>query len=78
MRLSMGLNVEDMTLRKGPRIGVDHAPELGSGGVVEIAAVADRLEEIALLAAQQSQEPFLERLHPHHRNRIEIAALRLI
>jgi len=54
MRLSMELDAEDMTLHKGPRIGVDHALELGGGGIVEIAAVADRLEEIALLAGAAS------------------------
>jgi hypothetical protein len=38
---------------EGLGIGVDHALELGGSGIVEIAGLADRLEEIALLAAQR-------------------------
>src|SRR5262245_29002966 len=39
--------------RKGLGKAVDHALELGGGGIVEIAGLADRLEEVALLTAQQ-------------------------
>jgi hypothetical protein len=60
-------------LRKRLGIGIDHALELGGGRIVEIAGLADGLEEIALLAAQQSQQPILERPYPVDRDRIEIA-----
>src|SRR3954449_9630380 len=51
----------------------DHRLQLGGGVVGEIAAVADRVEDLDVLAAQQRQQTVLERAHLVDRQRIEIA-----
>src|ERR1051325_8295282 len=60
-------------LRKRLRETLDHALELGGKVVVEVAGVADAVEQVAVLRAQRAQQPFLERLHPVDRDRIEVA-----
>src|SRR3954466_2979862 len=51
----------------------DHRLQLGGTVVGEIAAVADRVEDLDVLAAQQRQQTVLERAHLVDRQRIEIA-----
>src|SRR5215470_3900829 len=52
---------------------VDRGLELAGGGVVEVAAVADGVEDALVLAADRHQQALLERLHPVDRDRVEIA-----
>src|SRR5215468_6550196 len=59
--------------RKRLRIVVDRGLELAGGGVVEVAAVADGVENVTVLAAHQRQQAVLERTHAIDRDRVEEA-----
>src|SRR5882724_367805 len=52
---------------------LDHGLQFGGGVVAEVAGVADRVENVDMLAAQQRQQPVLEGAHLVERQRIEIA-----
>src|SRR5689334_14731950 len=54
-------------------VAVDHALELGRIGIGQITAFADAVEQIGMLAAQQRQEPALERTHAGDIDGIKIA-----
>src|SRR6516162_71789 len=60
-------------LRERSRVAFDRGLELGGGGLAEVAAGADLLENLRLLVAQQRQQTLLEGAHPRDRDRIEIA-----
>src|SRR6202035_3277429 len=47
--------------------------ELAGGGIVEVARLADGLENVVVLAAQRAEQAILERAHAIERQRIEIA-----
>src|SRR3984893_12858118 len=51
----------------------NRALELRGRGIAEVADLADIREDIGMLVAQRRQQALLERPHPRHRNRIEIA-----
>src|SRR6187549_2307881 len=57
------------------RLGVtlDHGLQLGGGVVAEVAAVADGVEDVDVLAAQQRQQTVLEGANLADRNAVEIA-----
>src|ERR1700730_14158607 len=57
------------------RLGVslDHRLQLGGGFLAEIAAVADRVENVDVLAPQQREQAILELAHLVDRKRIEVA-----
>src|SRR5439155_15214528 len=59
--------------RESLGITVDRALELGRGRVRKIASLADVFQNVGVLAAQERQQPLLERAHPVDRQRIEIA-----
>src|ERR1700677_1409621 len=67
--------VPAMTVSLCERLGVtlNHRLELGGGVVVEIAGVADGVEDVDVLAAQKRQQAVLEAAHLGNRKRIEIA-----
>src|SRR4051794_32826105 len=82
LRLAIGLDLSACRgaarhhrnrLRKCLRIRVDRSLELGSGGVVEVFAVADGVEEALVLGTHQHQQAILERAHPIDRDRVEVA-----
>src|SRR5437879_2136503 len=52
---------------------LDHRLQLGGGIVAEIAAIADRVQNFDVLAAQQRQQAVFEPAHLADRERIEIA-----
>src|SRR5450631_3074771 len=57
------------------RLGVtlDHRLQLGGGVVAEIAAIADGVEDIDVLAAQQRQQAVLEVVHLGDRDAVKVA-----
>src|SRR5882724_622421 len=61
------------TLSKRLDVTLDHALQLGGGVVAEIATVADGVENVDVLAAQQRQQAILEGAHLVERKRVEIA-----
>src|SRR5262245_41324506 len=71
MRLRSSLRLAMSGERLG--VGLDGAPELAAGGVVEIPRGADGLENVRVIGAHGGQQTLLERAHPIHRQRIEIA-----
>src|SRR5262245_53653107 len=62
----------DGALRERLREALDHRLQLRGGVVRQIAAVADRVEDVGVLAAQKRQQAVLERAHLVERERIEI------
>src|SRR4029079_6430211 len=54
-------------------VTVDQAFELGRIGILQVAALADAVEQIGVLGAQQRQRPAFERTHTGNFHRIEIA-----
>src|SRR5262245_17509250 len=60
-------------LGERPGIFLDRGLELAGGGVIEIAAVTDRIQDVAMLRADQREQSLLEGAYPFDRNRIEIA-----
>src|SRR5262245_23322583 len=54
-------------------VAVDHALELGPIGIRKVSTLADAIEEIGVLAAQQRQQPAFEWSHACGVNRIKIA-----
>src|SRR5664279_4517194 len=53
-------------------VTLDRALQLGGRIVAEVAAVADGVEDIDVLAAQKRQQTVLEAAHLGHRKRVEI------
>src|SRR4051795_6442576 len=51
----------------------DHALQLGRGVIAEIAAVADVIQDVDVLPAQQRQQAVLEAAHLGNRKRVQIA-----
>src|SRR3974390_329382 len=79
-RMSLSEAIRDQSLRITPlRLGeglgvtVDNAFELAGVSVGEIAALADRVEQIAVLGAQQRKQAGFEGAYPVDREWIEIA-----
>src|SRR5262245_62402973 len=54
-------------------VAVNQALELGRVRIRKVAAFADAVEQIGVLAAQQRQEPALERSHASDVDRVKIA-----
>src|SRR6202521_4014657 len=54
-------------------VSLDHRLQPGGGFVAEIAGIADGVEDVDVLAAQQRQQAILELAHLGDRKRIEIA-----
>src|SRR5229473_6210779 len=65
--------IKQTSLSKRLGVTLDRALELGGGVVREIAAVADGVEDVDVLAAQQRQQAVLEGAHLGDRKRVEIA-----
>src|SRR5580704_4927104 len=63
------------TAKSSKRLGefLDHRLQLGGGIVTEVAAVANGVEDLDMLAAQRRQQTVLERPHLVERKRVEIA-----
>src|SRR5215475_12308299 len=59
-------------LREGLGVFVDRGFELRRGGVVEVSAIADGLEDAWMLRAYQPQQAFFERAHSIDRDWVEI------
>src|SRR6266545_3619531 len=59
--------------REGLCVAVDRGLELRSGGVGEVAGLADVVENVGVLGAQQPEQALLEGAHPVDRDRVEIA-----
>src|SRR5262249_49506112 len=59
-------------LRERLCVFVDRGFELRRGGLVEIPAIADGLEDAWMLRAYQPQQAVFERAHPIDRDRVEI------
>src|SRR5712691_11624461 len=64
---------DDQQSREGLGEFVDRGLELACGGVIEVPAVADGVEDAGILAAYRYQQALLEGLHPVDRDRIEVA-----
>src|SRR3954452_16214835 len=64
--------VRSLISGEGLGVVVDHVLELAGSGVVEIARVADLVEDVAVLAAQQRQQVGLELAHLRHLDLVEI------
>src|SRR6266540_5609158 len=65
-----------MTIKSSSKrlgVGVDRGLELAGGCVAQIAALADVVENVGVLVAQQHEQALLERLHPVDRDRVEVA-----
>src|SRR5512147_2532301 len=78
MSLRLAMSYESRSLpipSSGERLGVavDHGLEFGRIGIRQVAALADAVEQIDVLAAQQRQQPAFERPHAGDVDRIEIA-----
>src|SRR5262245_63262783 len=59
-------------LRESLGVFIDRGFELRRGGVVEIPAIADGLEDAWMLRAYQPQQAVFEGAHPVDRDRVEI------
>src|SRR3954466_11187742 len=82
LRLAIGLDLSACRgaarhhrncLRKCLRIRVDRSLELGGGGVIEVLAVADDVEDALMLGTHQRQQTLLERVHPIDRDGVAVA-----
>src|SRR5262245_3035375 len=59
--------------REGLCVAVDRGLELRRGGVGQVAGLADVLENVGVLVAQEAEQALLEGTHPVDRDRVEIA-----
>src|SRR4030081_669322 len=72
-RLAMTANQANLFSSKRLGVTFDHRLELGGGVVGKIAAIADGIENIDMLAAEQRQQTVLEFADLADRNGVEIA-----